>query len=79
MGTVFGSGYSQVPLAPESAALAALATRATIEIKAQRCEREDPIMKVRKSTHKRWRKNERNSGLTSKSNFPTCEAGIGTF
>lgn len=48
MGTVLGSGYSQVPLAPESAALATLATRATKEIKAQWCERENTIMKERK-------------------------------
>ena len=50
MGVVLGSGYSQVPLAPESAALATLATTATEEIKAQRGEREYPIMRGRKET-----------------------------
>lgn len=43
MGVVLGSGYSQVPLAPESA-LAILAMIASEEIRAQCGDREDPIL-----------------------------------
>ena len=49
MGLVSGSGYSQVPLLPESA-LATLVTTATKEIKAKRIGRENPIMIVGKQT-----------------------------
>lgn len=43
MGVVLGSGYSQVPLAPESA-LATLAMKATEEIKAERRDRARGIL-----------------------------------
>ena len=50
MGVVLGSGYSQVPLASESA-LAILAMMATTEkIKAQRGERRKPILEGVKDT-----------------------------
>ena len=49
MGFVSGSGYSQVPLLPESA-LATLVTTAAKEIKAKRSRREDPIMRVGEET-----------------------------
>ena len=50
MGVVLGSGYSQVPLAPESA-LAILPMIATTEkIKAQRGERMKPILEGVKDT-----------------------------
>ena len=49
MGLVSGSGYSQVPLLPDSA-LATLVTTAAKEIKAKRSRRENPIMRVGEET-----------------------------
>lgn len=45
MGVVLGSGYSQVPLAPESA-LTILARTTIEEIKAQRVDGVTPILKA---------------------------------
>ena len=50
MGFVSGSGYSQVPLLPDSALV--LVTTEAKEIKAKRSGRENPIMRVGEETQK---------------------------
>ena len=77
MGTVLGSGYNHVPLAPESA-LAILTITTTGNIKAQRRDRENHIVMGVKDTQILV-KSEMNHEVRSKRSdrhYLTCEAEL---